>query len=70
MERKLKRLNDLIRGELGRQKINQAKAGYYIGVTQSDFSLRLAGKRDWKVKELLGLAELLGIGGDISEILF
>lgn len=70
MKRKLNRLNDLISGELKRQKISQAKAGYYIGMSQSEFSLKVSGKRDWKLKELLGLAELLRIGGDISEILF
>ncbi|MBO4541842.1 MAG: hypothetical protein J5725_01530 [Bacteroidales bacterium] len=70
MERKRKRLNDLISGELKRQKISQTKAGYYIGMSQSEFSLKVSGKAEWRLKDILGLAELLEIGGEISEILF
>ena len=67
---KLHRLNDLISGELKRQKINQSKAGYYVGLTQSEFSSRVNGKTEWKLKEIIGLSELLKIGGEVSEILF
>lgn len=70
MKRKLDKLNDLIRGELKRQKINQSKAGYYIGLSQEQFSLKLSGKSEWRLKEIVGVSELLGIGGEISEILF
>lgn len=70
MKRKFDRLNDLIAGELKRQKINQSEAGYYIGLSQSEFSLKVRGKVPWKVNEVVGLAELLKIGGEVSEILF
>ena len=68
--KKINKLNDLISGELKRQKINQSKAGYYIGLTQAEFSNRIHGKSEWRLREILELAELLKIGGQISEILF
>ena len=67
---KQNKLNDLISGELKRQKITQNEAGYYIGLTQSQFSNRIRGKSKWKLNEIIGLSELLGIGGEIGEILF
>lgn len=70
MKRKIDKLNDLIRGEMKRQKINQSQAGYYIGLSQEQFSLKLSGRCEWRLKEIIGLSELLKIGGEISEILF
>lgn len=67
---KAHKLSDLIRGEMKRKKVRQAELGYYVGLTQSEFSRRLAGKDEWKLKEIIGIAEYLGIGGEISEILF
>ena len=69
-KRKIDKLNDLIRGEMKRQKVNQNQAGYYIGLSRSELALKLQGKIKWKLEEIIGLAELLGIGGEISEILF
>ncbi len=70
MKRKIDKLNDLIRGEMKRQKVTQNQAGYYIGLSQEQFSLKLSGRCEWRLKEVVGIAELLKIGGDISEILF
>ena len=70
MKSKKNRVNDLIRGELKRQKISQDKAAYYIGLSRGQFSVRLNGRQEWKIGELMQLAELLKIGGQISEILF
>lgn len=69
-KRKIDKLNDLIRGEMKRKKITQNEAGYYIGLSRSEFSLKLSGRCEWRLKEIIGLAELLEIGGAISEILF
>ena len=70
MKRKIDKANDLIRGELKRQKISQDKAAYYVGLSRGQFSVRLNGRQEWKIGELMQLAELLKIGGQISEILF
>ena len=70
MKRKIDKLNDLIRGEMKRQKVTQNQAGYYIGLSQEQFSLKLSGRCEWRLKEVVGIAELLKIGGEISEILF
>ena len=70
MKSKINRVNDLIRGELKRQKISQDKAAYYVGLSRGQFLVRLNGRQEWKIGELMQLAELLKIGGQISEILF
>ena len=70
MKRKIDTLTDRIRGEMKRQKVTQNQAGYYIGLSQEQFSLKLSGRCEWRLKEVVGIAELLKIGGDISEILF
>lgn len=69
-KRKIDKLNDLIRGEMKRQKVTQNQAGYYIGLSRSQFATKLSGKAEWRLKEIIGIAELLKIGGAISEILF
>ena len=70
MTKRIGRMNYLIRGEMKRHKITQAKAAYYIGITQAEFSHKLCGLSKWKLNEVVDLAELLGIGGEIGEILF
>ena len=66
---KVKQINNLIRGEMKEKKVTQNDLSYYIGLDQSSFSLSLSGKREWKIKELLGICEYLNISNDIAEII-
>lgn len=69
MNKKIKQINNLIRGEMRAKKITQADLAYYIGLDRSSFSLSLSGKRIWKISELLGVGERLEILNDIAEII-
>ena len=60
---KLRRFSDWVRGELRRQKKNQAELAYYIGTDQSGLSLRLNGKRQWSLKEYFGVLEFFDADG-------
>ena len=57
---KVRRFNDWLRGEMRRQKKNQEELAYYIGIDRSGLSLRMNGKRAWKLKEYFDTLEFLG----------
>ena len=65
-----KKLNNLIRGEMKAQKVTQEQLGYYIGLSRSEFGLKLSGKIGWRLSEVVGISEYLKIGTEIKEILF
>lgn len=54
---KLRKFSDWVRGELRRQKKNQAQLASYIGTDQPGLSLRLNGKRTWTLKEYFDTLE-------------
>lgn len=66
----LKKLNNLIRGEMKAQGVTQEKLGYYIGISRRDFGEKLNGKVAWRVSEVIGVCEYLNIGAEVKEILF
>lgn len=66
----LKKLNNLIRGEMKAQGVTQEKLGYYIGLSRSEFGLKLSGKVAWRLSEVMGICEYLKIGAEVKEILF
>lgn len=66
----LKKLNNLIRGEMKEQKVTQEQLGYYIGLSRSEFGLKLSGKVAWRLSEIVGISEYLKIGAEVKEILF
>lgn len=66
----LKKLNNLIRSEMKSQNVTQEQLGYYIGMSRSEFGLKLNGKVAWRLSEVVGISEYLKIGNEVKEILF
>lgn len=62
-----RQLNDYLRGEMRRKKLNQASLAYSLNLPQSGISERLSGKTDWTVWELLNVFEILGISFDYGK---
>ena len=56
-----RQLNDFLRGELKRQKISQSELAYSLNQTQANISLKLSGKTDWSLWEIMNVFEILGI---------
>lgn len=65
--RQYKRINDLIRCTMRRQKVSQSDIGYQIGLEQSAISKRLSGEVDWTLFEVLNVFEILGITFEYQE---
>lgn len=65
-----KKLNNLIRGSMKEQKVTQEKLGYYIGLSRSEFGLKLSGKIGWRLSEIMGICEYLNIKDEVKEVLF
>lgn len=61
-----RRFNDLLRGEMKRQKVTQTTLADYLGTTQATLSFRINGKSEWLFLDVLKAVELLGI--DINQI--
>jgi transcriptional regulator with XRE-family HTH domain len=50
-----------VRGELARRRMKQSEAASLIGMTAQAFNLRLQAKRDFRLKELVALAQALDV---------
>lgn len=50
-----------VRAELARQKVTQREVGEFLDLVQPAVQLRLAGKRPFRVEELITLADKLGV---------
>ncbi|WP_213452855.1 helix-turn-helix domain-containing protein [Rhizomonospora bruguierae] len=50
-----------LRAEMGRQRVTQAKLADVLGVSQPQVSDRMLGTVDWRVTELIQVAEFLGV---------
>lgn len=57
-------LNDFIRGEMRRKKVNQNALAYSLCISQSGISDRLSGKTDWTMWEIMNVFEILGVKFD------
>lgn len=57
----INRLNATIRAEMARQRITQTELAVALSIPQTQVSARLRGAVEWRVTELLGVAELLGV---------
>ena len=62
-----KKLNDFIRGELRRKKINQSSLAYSLNLSQSNISDRLNEKTDWSLWETINVMDILGYELDFHE---
>lgn len=65
--RQYKRINDLIRCTMRRQKVSQNDLGYQLGLQQTAISKRLSGEVDWTLFEVLNVFEILGIKFEYQE---
>lgn len=65
--RQYKRINDLIRCTMRRQKVSQNDLGYQLGLQQTAISKRLSGEVDWTLFEILNAFEILGIKFEYEE---
>ena len=65
--KKYVQFNDFLSGELKRRKISQEEAAYYLKLSQASISMKLAGKVEWTVREIMNLYELMGIEHDFTE---
>lgn len=61
VNRKYNKLNDFIRGEMKRKKINQKTAANWLNIQQSCISSRLNGESEWTAREIISVFELLEI---------
>lgn len=50
-----------VRAELGRQNLSERRLATEIGMTQSQISWRMQAKGDFRVTELLAIADVLGV---------
>jgi transcriptional regulator with XRE-family HTH domain len=57
----LSELNRNIRAEIARAGLTQAVLATQLDMSQPTLSRRLAGEADWSVRELVRLAEILGV---------
>ena len=53
--------NDTLRAEMARRRITQTALAEALGLPQTQVSSRLRGATEWKVTELLAVAEYLGV---------
>lgn len=60
-DRDYNKLNDFLRGEMRRKKVNQARVGEYLHIPQTAVSNRLSGKTEWTLREIMKIYELLGV---------
>ena len=65
--RQYRRINDLIRCTMRRQKVSQNELGYQLGLQQTAISKRLSGEVDWTLFEILNAFEILGIKFEYEE---
>ena len=65
--RQYRRINDLIRCTMRRQKVSQNDLGYQLGLQQTAISKRLSGEVDWTLFEILNAFEILGIKFEYEE---
>lgn len=63
-DKKYRKLNDFIRGEMRRKKISQEKAANWLNMSRASFSYRICGKIEWSLREVISLFELLEVGGE------
>ena len=61
VNRKYNKLNDFIRGEMKRKKINQKTAANWLNIQQNCVSSRLCGQTEWTAREIISIFELLEI---------
>lgn len=61
IEKKYRQLNDFIRGEMRRKKVNQEKMANWLNLSQGCISQKLSGKVEWMAREIISVFELLEI---------
>ena len=54
-ERESRRFSDYVRGQLARTKTRQADLASFVGITQQGLSMRMAGKTDWRLPEMVDI---------------
>lgn len=59
--RKYNKMNDFIRGEMKRKKINQEAMAYRLNLSQQCVSYKLSGKVEWMAREIIIVFEMLGV---------
>ena len=63
----LRKFNDFVRGELGRQNYTQQNLGDYLGLHASSICYKLSGQVEWSLREFLKTLEFLG--ADVRDFL-
>ena len=61
IDKKYRQLNDFIRGEMRRKKVNQETLANWLNLTQASISQKLSGKVEWMAREIISIFELLEI---------
>jgi len=61
VDRKYKKLNDFIRGEMRRKKISQEDMAYRLNLSQASVSQKLNEVTEWSMREVIDVFEILGV---------
>ena len=61
IDKKYLQFNDYLRGEMRRRKISQKQAATWLNLTQASVSMKLTGKVEWTMREIISLYELMEI---------
>lgn len=60
-DRKYRKLNDFIRGEMRRKKISQEDLAYRLNMSQPCISQKLNEVTEWSMREVIDVFEILGV---------
>lgn len=66
-DRTYKQINDLIRCEMKRKKINQEDVAYRLNIPQTGVSKRLNGSIEWTMREIIIVYEMLGMEFEVKK---
>lgn len=61
VDKQYRKMNDFIRGEMRRKKINQDMLAYRLNLPRSSVSKRLSEQTEWTAREIIDVFEFLGI---------
>lgn len=67
INKKYRQFNNFIRDSMKDKGINQTQAAEWLNLTQASVSMKLTGKTEWTMREIISLYELLGIEHDFTE---
>lgn len=54
-QREVRKFSDYVRGQLSRTKTKQSELADFVGISQQGLSMRILGKVDWKLNEVIDI---------------